>query len=51
MNADEQEPMTLDEIAEVEGVSHQAIHEALRRAFRKARKVLDDKQIKLEDLV
>jgi len=45
------EPMTLREIAEIEGVSHQAIAEILERALRKVRIVLMKRGIKLEDLV
>ena len=45
------EPMTLREIAEHEGVSHQAIAEILERALRKVRIVLMKRGIKLEDLV
>lgn len=43
--------MTLREIAEHEGVSHQAIAEILERALRKVRIVLIKRGIKLEDLV
>jgi predicted DNA binding protein len=45
------EPMTLREIAETEGVSHQAIAEILERALRKFNKALEAKGIKLEDLI
>lgn len=45
------EPMTLREIAEIEGVSHQAIAEILERALRKVRIVLMKRGIELEDLV
>ena len=45
------EPMTLREIAQVEGISHQAVMEILERAYKKIRKLLKDKGIKLEDLV
>ena len=45
------EPMTLREIAEHEGVSHQAVAEILERALRKVRIVLMKRGIKLEDLV
>ena len=44
-------PMTLKEIAESEGISHQAIAEILNRALRKFHKALADKGIKLEDLL
>lgn len=45
------EPMTLREIAQAEGVSHQMITIILERAMRKVRKILAAKGIKLEDLV
>ena len=44
-------PMTLREIAETEGVSHQAIAEILERALKKFNKALEAKGIKLEDLI
>ena len=37
--------MTLKEIAEQEGVSHQAIMEILERAYKKIRKILKEKGI------
>jgi len=43
--------MTLREIAQVEGISHQAVTEILERAYRKIRKILKDRNIRLEDLV
>lgn len=43
--------MTLREIAETEGISHQAVAEILERALRKVRKALLNKGIKLEDIV
>ena len=46
-----QEPMTLREIAQIEGISHQAVTEILERAYRKIRRLLKDKGIRLEDLV
>lgn len=45
------EPMTLREIAESEGVSHQAISEVLERALKKVQKALEKKGIKKEDLL
>lgn len=45
------EPMTLDQIAKEEGVSHQMIAIILERAMKKMRKALKDKGIRLEDLV
>jgi len=49
--ADAQEPMTLREIARIEGISHQAVTEILERAYRKIRRMLKDRGIRLEDLV
>lgn len=43
--------MTLRQIADAEGVSHQAVAEILERALRKVRKALLAKGIKLEDFV
>lgn len=45
------EPMTLREIAEEEGISHQAVAEILERALFKALKAFQKKNIKLEDMV
>ena len=45
------EPMTLQQIAEVEGVSHQRITQILASALRKVAKALDERKIKLEDLI
>lgn len=45
------EPKTLREIAEEEGISHQAITEILERAMKKLRKELEKRGIKLEDLL
>ena len=45
------EPMTLQEIAKIEGVSHQAVAEILTRALKKFHKALEAKGIKLEDLL
>ena len=45
------EPMTLRQIADAEGVSHQAVAEILERALRKVRKALLAKGITLEDLL
>ena len=44
-------PMTLREIAESEGVTHQAIAEILQRALKKFHKALAAKGIKIEDLI
>jgi predicted DNA binding protein len=45
------EPKTLREIAESEGISHQAITEIIERALRKIRKELEKRGIKMEDLL
>lgn len=45
------EPMTLKEIAEYEGISHQAVAEILARAFRKIEQQFQERGIKLEDLL
>ena len=45
------EPMTLRQIAEIEGISHQAVTEILERAYKKIRRLLKDKGIRLEDLI
>lgn len=45
------EPMTLQEIAKVEGISHQAIAEILQRAMKKMQKALEEKGLTLEDLI
>lgn len=45
------EPMTLAEIARVEGISHQAVSEILVRALKKIEKALQDRGIKKEDLI
>jgi len=45
------EPMTLRQIARIEGISHQAVTEILERAYRKIRKYLKNKGIKFEDIV
>lgn len=46
-----EEPKTLREIAESEGISHQAITEILERALKKLRKELEKRGIKMEDLL
>lgn len=43
--------MTLKEIAEAEGVSHQYIAEVLERAMRKIKKILDKRGLKFEDIL
>lgn len=45
------EPKTLREIAESEGISHQAVAEILARALRKVQKALAERGIKVEDLL
>jgi DNA-directed RNA polymerase sigma subunit (sigma70/sigma32) len=45
------EPMTLQQIAEAEGVSHQRIAEILASALKKFKKALADRGIKIQDLL
>lgn len=45
------EPKTLREIAEEEGISHQAITEIIERAMKKLQKELEKRGIKMEDLI
>jgi DNA-directed RNA polymerase sigma subunit (sigma70/sigma32) len=45
------EPKTLTEIGKELGISHQAVTEILERAYRKVRKILKDRGIRLDDLV
>lgn len=45
------EPKTLREIAESEGISHQAVAEILERALKKVQKAFEAKGIKKEDLL
>ena len=45
------EPMTLEEIAKIEGVSHQRITQILASALRKVAKALEKRKIKLEDFL
>lgn len=45
------EPMSLEEIAKAEGVSHQRIAQILASALLKVRKALSKRGIKLEDLI
>ena len=45
------EPKTLREIAESEGISHQAVAEILQRALIKFHKALAERGIKIEDLI
>ena len=45
------EPKTLREIGDELGISHQAVTEILERAYRKMLKALQDRGIRLEDLV
>lgn len=45
------EPMTLREIAEIEGISHQMVTEILERAYKKIRRILKDKGIYFDDLL
>ena len=48
---EDHEPMTLREIAEIEGVSHQMIAIILERALRKFEKGLRERGLTLEDFV
>ena len=43
--------MTLAEIAEKEGVTHQRIAQILENAIKKIKKAFEDKGIKIEDLL
>ena len=45
------EPMTLDQIAEIEGVSHQRVAQILNVAIKKFMKLLEERNIQLEDLL
>ena len=45
------EPMTLKEIAEIEGVSHQMVAIVLNRALKKLEKELEKRGLKLEDFL
>jgi DNA-directed RNA polymerase sigma subunit (sigma70/sigma32) len=45
------EPMTLAEIAQHEGVNHQYVAEILARALNKIKKELEARNIKMEDLI
>ncbi len=45
------EPMTLQEIAKHEGVSHQYVAEILARALNKIKQELEARNIKMEDLL
>lgn len=46
-----QEHMTLQEIADIEGLSRQSIADILDRALEKARRILKERGIKPEDLL
>jgi DNA-directed RNA polymerase sigma subunit (sigma70/sigma32) len=45
------EPMTLEQIAKIEGISHQRVDQILKSAIRKIVKRLKEQGIKLEDLI
>ena len=51
MEAQYIKPMTLREIAEIEGVSHQRIMEIVERALKKMRKEFENRGVLLEDLI
>jgi DNA-directed RNA polymerase sigma subunit (sigma70/sigma32) len=44
-------PMTLQEIAKIEGVSHQRIEQILASALKKIKKALADRGITIQDLI
>lgn len=43
--------MSLREIADAEGISHQYVAEILEKALKKMRKALEAKGLKLEDIL
>lgn len=43
--------MSLRQIAEAEGISHQYVAEILEKALKKMRKALEAKGLKLEDIL
>ena len=45
------EPKTLREIGQELRISHQTVAEVLERAYKKVRKILKERGIRLEDLV
>ena len=45
------EPMTLDQIAKVEGITHQRVAQILTVALKKFKKALADKGIKIQDII
>lgn len=45
------EPMTLQEIAKAEGITHQRVAQILASALNKFKKALEEKGIKIQDLV
>jgi DNA-directed RNA polymerase sigma subunit (sigma70/sigma32) len=45
------EPMTLQEIAKAEGITHQRVAQILSSALKKIKKALEQKGIKIQDLV
>ena len=45
------EPMTLQQIAKTEGISHKAISEIIEKALKKVEKELKKRNIRIEDLL
>ena len=45
------EPMTLQQISKIEGITHQRVAQILSSALKKFKKALADKNIKIQDLV
>jgi len=45
------EPMTLQEIAQAEGITHQRVAQILSSALKKIKKALEQKGIKIQDLI
>ena len=45
------EPMTLQQIAKTEGISHKAISEIIEKALKKVEKELKKRNIRIEDIL